>query len=74
MKKGTCPKCGSQTIHMLENGIGGLYGQDLFDGKSSQKGKVTTHACVTCGYFENYIAELKNLELIAKKWAKVPPQ
>jgi hypothetical protein len=58
---------------MLENGIGGLYGQDVFDGKSSQKGRVTTYACAACGYYENYLADPANLELIGKKWKKIPP-
>lgn len=71
MKDGKCTKCGAETVHMQENGVGGLYGQDVFNGRSSEKGKVVTYACITCGYFENYIIDPKKIKTIAENWKKV---
>lgn len=71
MKDGKCIKCGAETVHTMENGVGGLYGLDVFDGRSSEKAKVVTFACVTCGYFENYIIDPKKIQMITEKWKKV---
>lgn len=71
MRDGRCIRCGSDTVHMQENGIGGLYGADVFDGRSSEKGKVVSYACTSCGFFENYLIDPAKLELIAQRWTKV---
>lgn len=55
----------------MENGVGGLYGLDVFNGRSSEKGGVVTYACITCGYFENYLIDAKKIQMISEKWKKV---
>jgi hypothetical protein len=71
MKMGKCIKSGSNAVYTLANDVGGLYGQDVFDGKSSQRGAVVTYACTACGYFEDYLTDPKKLDLINQEWQKV---
>ena len=73
MKNGTCPKCGSSTVHTRVSGLSfGNMDRVFIDGdKMHEPSTYTTYVCVTCGYFENYLAATY-LPAVVEQWAKVP--
>ena len=74
MRNGKCPKCGAATVHSLTNGIspGGRREYILFGG-ANYGIDIQSYVCVTCGYYENYLADPKRLAEVAQKWPPVPP-
>lgn len=75
MKNGTCVKCGKDTVHALENGVGGSGGLHVLSEPSRFIAKmiymnVMSYVCVSCGYFENHFTEKDKLSDIAQKWRK----
>jgi hypothetical protein len=76
MRKGVCPKCGSQSVYLMENGIGAAefqYIRGVGFGMSSTD--FECYLCTACGYFENYVNRRKHLEKIERKgeWKRVLP-
>ncbi len=74
MKNGKCPKCGSATVHSKPNGIG--YGNSngrvsVYISMMTQPSPTVAFVCITCGYFEVYIADPSKLAEVAKTWQKV---
>jgi hypothetical protein len=74
MKNGTCPQCGSATVHASSGGLNfGNMGRIFVNaGKMHQPSTYTTYVCVTCGFFEVYLTEKSYLAEIAKTWSQVP--
>jgi predicted nucleic-acid-binding Zn-ribbon protein len=77
MKNGKCPKCGSATVHSKTNGIafGNSNGRvDVISSMLTRPSPAIAFVCITCGYFENYIADPGKLAEVAKTWQKVPAE
>ena len=72
MRNGKCHKCGSTTIFSQTNGVGGRNGVAVSIGLSLESTEVTSFVCATCGYFENYFTDQKQLSGVKQKWQKVP--
>jgi len=76
MKRGTCPKCGSATVYLLEDGIGSAECQYIKKGGFfTSSTTFDCYLCVSCGFFENYVNNRQHLETIAQRgeWKRVPP-
>ena len=71
MRNGTCQKCGSASICSQTNGVGGRNGIAVSIGFSLESTEVTSFVCTTCGYFENYFTDQKQLSNVKEKWQKV---
>jgi hypothetical protein len=74
MRNGKCPKCGSEAVHSLTNGIvpGGRDREYVqFEGMYSAI-NIQSFVCTTCGYYENYLADPNRLAEIGQKWPRVP--
>jgi hypothetical protein len=82
MRRGTCDKCGSETVHAARNGI------DLHHAYTGLRphldpgfrGAVRVHqgeawqfACTTCGYLEWHVLDPGSLEFIKASWGHVRP-
>ena len=72
MRNGICLKCGAGTIFSQTNGVGGRNGVAVSIGFSLESTEVTSFVCTTCGYFENYFTDQKQLSNLMQKWQKVP--
>jgi predicted nucleic-acid-binding Zn-ribbon protein len=73
MKSGQCPKCGSRDVFCNTNRkfpalntitVGTGIGVDRY-------ACLDTYICSTCGYIENYVAKLDDLNYIKQEWTKV---
>ena len=82
MRRGTCDKCGSETVHAARNGInlGSHYTGLRPHIDPGFRGAVRTHqgeswqfACTTCGYLEWHILDPGSLEFIEGAWGHVRP-
>ena len=73
MKSGTCPKCGSGTVHTRVGGLsfGNMDRIFIDSDKMHEPSTYTAYVCVTCGYFENYLTGTY-LPQVVEQWAKVP--
>ncbi|HLC82498.1 MAG TPA: hypothetical protein VJI69_01630 [Bacteroidia bacterium] len=75
MKNGNCPKCNSTTIYKLQDGIGSSECQCIsIGGWGKTSAKFDCYICTTCGYFENYVNDLNQLDAIANgkgNWKKI---
>ncbi len=73
MRNGKCPKCGSATVYAKTNGLG--FGDSdgvlVYVGLLTRQSPAVAFVCITCGYFENYIADPGKLAEVAKTWQKV---
>ena len=71
MKSGTCPKCGSKSVHHEQNGIyiPKMIGGAFVRTDSANMGSNTDdYICVECGYMERYLDDKEKLKAIAKAW------
>ena len=75
MKRGTCVKCGQGTVFAAIDGISP--GSDSTNWVAAAGGPapyaemtLTTYACTSCGYFENY-ADTGKLAAVVPAWTKV---
>jgi hypothetical protein len=83
MRRGTCDKCGSETVNAARNGIN--VGTTMHTGirphlEPDFRGMVRTHSgeawqfvCTTCGYLEWHILDPASLEFIRGHWGAVRP-
>lgn len=75
MRSGQCPKCGSYEIysgaeiHQKEGRdgantipVGGLYGVQI---------PLDNFVCLSCGYVESYISDIRGLQNIRAKWRPI---
>ena len=71
MKSGTCPKCSSTEIYTKRNGIQ----SDIafrFAYLALRAPYLDAYICMSCGYFEQYIADVAELhDDIKQDWKKV---
>jgi hypothetical protein len=74
MRNGKCPRCNSATVHAQNGGLGITEWRKIhvYTGAISTAVPYVSFVCVTCGYFENYIADPGKLAQVAKTWQKVP--
>ena len=74
MRNGKCPQCGSTTVYSRREGLDfGNMDKIFINTPTSHKpSNYTAVVCVTCGYFEIYLAEKSYLEEVARSWSKVP--
>ncbi len=75
MKKGKCPKCGSQEIYSGA-GIslkGGTYGCNTIPlgGVFGRHAPLDNYVCAECGYVESYINSAGDLEKIRSRWPHI---
>ena len=83
MRRGTCDKCGSETIHAARNGF--VMGTTAYTGLRPHidpgfRGMLRTHngeawqfACTTCGYLEWHVLDPESLRFIRDNWGHVRP-
>ena len=74
MKNGICPKCGSETVHSKPDGLKYAAAKGVVfvhTGMMTMASPAVSYICVTCGYFENYIADPGKLSEVAQSWQKV---
>ena len=77
MRNGTCPKCDSGTVYAKPDGLkyaiqqGTLF---IHTGFMTAPSPAASYICITCGYFENYIADQNKLYEVSTTWQQVPPQ
>lgn len=64
MKDGTCPKCSSTDVRVTTviNTKMVPYAREF-----------NMYICTTCGYFEQYVADLGKLAAVAQQWSSVSP-
>ena len=83
MRRGTCDKCGSQTIHAAPNGI--VMGSQFTEFRTQlepgfrgiaprHRGEAWQFACTTCGYLEWHVLDPGTLDFIRGAWGEVRPQ
>jgi len=71
MRNGKCSKCGSTTVYMQANGLGNTR-EHINLGGIHYPTEVVTFLCGSCGYYENYLSDVKKLAEATQKWPKVP--
>ena len=67
MKRGKCPKCGSENVYFLE-------GKTHRAALESSWGKVTStrdYACGECGYVESYLRSEEDKARVRETWVRV---
>ena len=69
MKRGVCPKCGSNDVRSGANvgdilRIEGSMLLGVFAGRDN-------YVCAKCGYVESYIANSRDLQKIIDRWPRV---
>lgn len=74
MRKGICPKCNSNDVYKMTNGIHPGSGRGHIYIRTSS----VTHAtdaehfiCTSCGYFEAYSLDREKLNDVVLNWEKV---
>ncbi len=75
MKKGQCPKCGSNEVYSgadipLKSGP---FGGNAIPISLLSIAALDNYVCTACGLVESYVSEASKLEEIAKHWDKVEP-
>ena len=73
MKRGKCPKCGSDEVRSgahLSPKIGPFTSNSIPVNFFSLAA-LDNYVCTKCGYLERYIAETAKLEEIARTWKKI---
>lgn len=73
MKKGKCPKCGSDEIYCGEDikFKGGPFGSNAIPVSMTSMAPLDNYVCTACGYVESYISDQIKLKEIFIKWPKV---
>jgi predicted nucleic-acid-binding Zn-ribbon protein len=73
MKKGKCPKCGSQNIFAARNLPlkTGPFGSNSIPISLTSLAALDNYVCTDCGLVERYVADEDKLKEIAKKWKPV---
>ena len=82
MRRGTCDKCGSETVHAARNGLVMGTTQTGFRPhlEPGFRGMVRAHqgeawqfVCTTCGYLEWHVLDPGTLEYLRTHWGHVRP-
>lgn len=75
MLNGRCPRCNSQTVYKMLNGVVTSAGNNVYVRGTAAFGSPKTDrmtlACTTCGHYENFLTDKSILQKIAQKWEKV---
>lgn len=73
MKKGKCPKCGSDDIYSNENMRlkMGPFGSNAIPISMTSMAALDNYVCTACGYVESYISDQTKLKEIYVKWPKI---
>ncbi len=73
MKTGKCPKCGSRRVysgaHIFPKS--GPFASNAIPVNLANLAPLDNYVCGDCGYLESYVANARELELIASKWPRV---
>ena len=73
MKKGKCPKCGSEEVrsgsHLFPKV--GPFASNSIPISLVSVAALDNYVCAECGYVESYVADPGKLEEIKKNWRKV---
>jgi hypothetical protein len=72
MRNGKCSKCGSATVYTQANGVVGHSREYISLDSVNYPVNVVTFLCGSCGYYENYISDVKKLGEAVQKWPKAP--
>ncbi len=70
MKKGICPKCGSQNVYSATDLPlkGGPFGSNSIPISLTSMSPLDNYVCTDCGLVESYVADSYDLKEIARKW------
>ena len=73
MKKGKCPKCGSEGVYSGAHisPKNGPFGSNSIPVSFFSIAALDNYVCGECGYVESYVADRSKLEEIVQKWSKV---
>lgn len=73
MKKGKCPKCGSDEIYSSENMRlkMGPFASNAIPISMTSMAALDNYVCTACGYVESYISDQTKLKEIYVKWPKI---
>jgi predicted nucleic-acid-binding Zn-ribbon protein len=73
MKKGLCPKCGSDKIYFAEDlpFKGGPFGSNSIPVSLTSMASLDNYVCVDCGCVESYVADADKLDEIRRKWKRI---
>lgn len=73
MKHGQCPKCGSREVFSNTNRkFPALNTMTIGSGNFGNRyAYLDTYVCASCGYVENYVAKLEDLNYIKQEWTVV---
>lgn len=73
MKKGKCPKCGSDDVFCGQDirPKSGPFGSNSIPVSITSIAALDNYVCSQCGYVESYISDQAKLKEIFIKWPKV---
>jgi hypothetical protein len=75
MLDGLCPRCRSNTVSKMINGVTTAAGKNVFVRGLALLGSSATDrmtfVCTTCGHYEHYLTDQSILKKVAQKWEKV---
>ena len=67
MKRGKCPKCGSEEVFVLD----GKTHRALLEKGWGTITETSDYACAECGYIESYLRSESDKDAVRKGWQKV---
>lgn len=70
MKSGKCPKCGSTEVYTKRNGIQSEVAFKMAY-LAMKAPYLDAYICLSCGDFEQYVADVNELQDIKQDWTKV---